>query len=108
MPEKFPVQEQVDDEQRYENKTCVVMQRNPLIAGDAKVRYPAATPPAAFREDEIQHKPGGKRQNEHDQGSEVYESVCGYTFHVAFSLSCPASLIRFSLPFLTFNTTPRS
>ena len=60
MPEKFPVQEQVDDEKRYEHKTGVIVQRYPLVAGDAKIHCPAAAPPAAFREKEIDDKTGDK------------------------------------------------
>jgi len=38
MPEKFPVQEQVDDEQCGKGKARIIMHRDPLAAGDAKIQ----------------------------------------------------------------------
>jgi hypothetical protein len=38
IPEKHPVQDKVDDQQRSKYQACIVMHGYPLIAGDIKVR----------------------------------------------------------------------
>jgi hypothetical protein len=60
MAEKFPVQEQVDDQKGSKYQARVIMHGRPLVFGYPKVRQPAAAPPATFWKHEIQDKPGNK------------------------------------------------
>ena len=87
MPEKFPVQEQVEDEQGGEHEARVIMHRHPLVAGNTKIGCPAAPPSAAFRENEIEHKPTDQGRDECDQAADVYESVDSNAFQWSSSFS---------------------
>jgi hypothetical protein len=49
MPEKFPVQEQVEDEQGSEDQTCIVMHRDPRVPGNSHPWYPAAAASPGLR-----------------------------------------------------------
>ena len=81
MPEKFPVQEQVNDEQGSEHEARVVVHRDPLVAENTQIGCPTAPPSSAFRENEIEHKPGDQRRDECDQATDVDKRVNGYAFH---------------------------
>lgn len=81
MPEKFPVQEHVDDEQGGEHEARVIVHRYPLVACNTKIGCPAASPSAAFREDEIEHQPGDKRWDECDQAADIDDCIDGDAFH---------------------------
>jgi len=60
MAEKFPVQEQVNNEKGGKYQAGIVMHADPLVSWNAKIRYPAAPPSATFRQYEVQDKPGNK------------------------------------------------
>ena len=47
MPEKFPVQEHVDDEQGSKSQAPVIMHRDPLVPGKTKIGCPVSAPPDA-------------------------------------------------------------
>ena len=81
MPEKFPVQEQVEDEQGSEQQARGIVHGYPLVAGDTQVGSPAAAPPSAFRENEIQDKPGYERRHECDQAADINKCVDSYASH---------------------------
>jgi hypothetical protein len=81
MAEKFPVQEQVDNEQGGKYQTGVIMHGHPLVFGYPKVRQPAAASPATFRKHEIQDKPGNERRDERDKAADVHKCVDGNAFH---------------------------
>jgi hypothetical protein len=87
MPEKLPVQEQVDDEQCCEYETCVIVHRDPLVTGNTQIGGPAASPSATFREDKIEHQPRDKRRDEGDQAADINKSVNGNAFQKNPSLS---------------------
>ena len=88
MPEKFPVQEQVNDEQGSEHEARVVVHRDPLVAENTKISCPAASPSAAFREDEIKHKSGDQRWDECDQATDIDDCIDGDAFHTGFLYQC--------------------
>ena len=81
MPEKLPVQEQVDDEQRCEYETCVIVHRDPLVTGNTQIGGPATPLPATLREDKIQHQPRDKRWYERDQAADIDKSIDSDAFH---------------------------
>ena len=81
IPEKFPVQEQVEDEQGGEKQARGIVHGYPLVAGDTQVGSPAAAPPSAFRENEIQDKPGDEGRDERNQAADINKCVDGYASH---------------------------
>ena len=81
MPEKFPVQEQVDDEQGYEGKTRNIMEEDPVIPGNPHPGDPAATPSPTGRKEQEQYQPGYQGQDERDETTDVGQCVNGYAFH---------------------------
>ena len=76
------MQEQVDDEQRSEYKTRVIVHRDPLVAGNTQIRGPATPLSAACREDEIEHQPGDKRWYEGNQAADIDKCVDSDAFFV--------------------------
>ena len=81
MPEKFPVQEQVEDEQGSEQQARGIVHGYPLVAGDTQVVSPAAAPPSAFRENEIQDKPEDEGRDERNQAADINKCVDSYASH---------------------------
>lgn len=87
MAEKLPVKEQVDNQQDSKCQARVIVHCDPLVSWYAKVSNPAAPPSAAFRENEIQHKPGDQRRDEGDQAANIDKCVDGYAFQRKSPLS---------------------
>ena len=84
MPEKLPVQEQVEDKKGRKHEARVVVHRDPLVAGNPQIGCPAATSSSAFREYEIEHKPGDQRWDEGDQAADIDECIDGDAFQTGF------------------------
>ena len=87
MAEKFPVQEQVDDQEGSKYQARIIMHGDPLVFGYPKVGYPATAPPATFRKYKIEYKPGNKWWYEHDKAADVYKCVDGNAFHLGYLIS---------------------
>jgi len=54
MPEKLPVQEQVEDEQDGKGKTCNIMIQDPVMPGYSHPRNPAAAFSPTGGEEKVQ------------------------------------------------------
>jgi hypothetical protein len=83
VPEKRSAQEQVDDGKSGECKTCEIVHRYPLLAGDARTDNPAAPQFATFCENERQDQPACQKGDEHDrqhiEGSRIrYCGIIGF------------------------------
>jgi hypothetical protein len=75
IPEIHPVEEQVDDEQGGEYQAPVIVHGDPLVAGDAEIRSPAASPSTTFRENEKKHKPGHQGWDERYQAADIDQGI---------------------------------
>ena len=91
MPEKIPVEEQVDNEQDGERKSGDIMVQDPVMTGDSHPRYPVPAPSAPGRQVEVEHEPGGQHGNESYQAGDIDKGINGDAFHTTSYglLKCP-------------------
>ncbi len=81
MPEKLPVQKEMEDKQDCKGEAGPIMQGDPLIARNIQKGSEAVPAASSGRQYPLENKPGKERGNKRNQTKYIDQSIDVYLLH---------------------------